>query len=80
MHSKYLEGIVPDLKEGLEKAMAEIEEKGLDVLMPYKVGNLAKPRIFEIAGAVNRLRSLQDKTEIESGQPQLLAFSEATVT
>ena len=51
------------LTEGLEKAMAEIEEKGLDVLMPYKVGNLTKPRIFEIAGAVNRLRSLQIKPQ-----------------
>lgn len=50
------------LKEGLEKAMAEIEEKGLDELMPYKVGNLAKPRLFEIAGAINRLRSLQIKS------------------
>ncbi len=50
------------LKEGLEKVLAEIEEKGLDDLMPYKVGNLAKPRLFEIAGAINRLRSLQIKS------------------
>ncbi|MBI5605656.1 MAG: ABC-ATPase domain-containing protein [Deltaproteobacteria bacterium] len=50
------------LKEGLEKAMDEIEEKGLDELMPYKVGYLAKPRLFEIAGAINRLRSLQIKS------------------
>jgi predicted ABC-class ATPase len=49
------------LREGLEKALAEIDEKGLDILMPYKVGNLAKPRLFEIAAAVNRLRSLQIK-------------------
>lgn len=58
--SKYLAGSA-DLKEGLEKTLAEIEEKGLDDLMPYKVGNLAKPRLFEIAGAINRLRSLQIK-------------------
>lgn len=51
----------PFLKEGLEKTLAEIDEKGLDVLMPYPVGNLVKPRIFEIAGAINRLRSLQVK-------------------
>ena len=44
--------------------MAEIEEKGLDVLMPYKVGNLTKPRLFEIAGAINRLRSLQIKIKL----------------
>jgi predicted ABC-class ATPase len=49
------------LREGLEKALAEVEEKGLDILMPYKVGNLVKPRLFELAGAVNRLRSLQIK-------------------
>jgi len=58
--TKYLENS-PNLNEGLEKALAEIEEKGLDGLMPYKVGNLAKPRLFEIAGAINRLRSLQIK-------------------
>jgi predicted ABC-class ATPase len=58
--SKYLEGSA-HLREGLEKALAEIEEKGLDGLMPYKVGNLVKPRTFEIAGAINRLRSLQIK-------------------
>ncbi|MBA4393582.1 MAG: ATPase [Desulfobacca sp.] len=58
--SKYLEGS-PHLREGLEKALEEIEEKGLDSLMPYKVGNLVKPRSFEIAGAINRLRSLQIK-------------------
>jgi predicted ABC-class ATPase len=50
-----------DLKEGLEKALAEIEEKGLDELMPFKVGNLTAPRLFEIAGAVNRMRSLRIK-------------------
>ncbi|MEW6187030.1 MAG: ABC-ATPase domain-containing protein [Thermodesulfobacteriota bacterium] len=50
-----------DLREGLEKTMAEIEEKGLDTLMPYKVGNLTKPRLFETAAAVNRLRSLKIK-------------------
>jgi predicted ABC-class ATPase len=58
--TKYLEGN-PCLKEGLEKVMAEIDEKGLDVLMPYPVGNLTKPRILEIAGAINRLRSLKVK-------------------
>jgi predicted ABC-class ATPase len=49
------------LREGLEMALAQIEEKGLDELMPYKVGNLVRPRLFEIAAAVNRLRSLQVK-------------------
>lgn len=50
-----------DLKEGLEKAYQELEEKGLDGLLPYKVGNLVMPRLLETAAAVNRLRSLKIK-------------------
>lgn len=34
--------------------------QGLDVLAPaLKAGNFARPRIFEIAAAVNRLRSVR---------------------
>ena len=47
------------LKEGLEKVMRDVEEKGFDVLLPYKVGNLALPRIYEVAGAINRMRCLK---------------------
>ena len=50
-----------NLKEGLEKTFRELEEKGLDDLMPYKAGNLAKPRLLETAEAINRLRSLKIK-------------------
>jgi hypothetical protein len=38
--------------------MQEVEDKGLDILQPFKAGNLALPRIFEVAGAINRMRSL----------------------
>ena len=48
-----------NLKEGLEKAMHDVEEKGFDILLPYKVGNLALPRIYEVAGAINRMRCLK---------------------
>lgn len=48
-----------DLKEGLEKVMRDVKEKGFDVLLPYKVGNLALPRIYEVAGAINRMRCLK---------------------
>ncbi len=48
-----------NLKEGLEKAMRDVEEKGFDILLPYKVGNLALPRIYEVAGAINRMRCLK---------------------
>ena len=48
-----------NLKEGLEKAMHDVEEKGFDILLPYKAGNLALPRIYEVAGAINRMRCLK---------------------
>ena len=47
------------LKEGLRQLAEELELKGLDMLVPYKVGYLARPRIFEIASAINRMRSLR---------------------
>ena len=47
------------LKEGLQKLMTDLQEGGLDILSPYKAGNLAKPRIFELAFAINRMRSLK---------------------
>ncbi len=55
---RYLDHSV-DLFEGLRMAFADLDEKGLDVLIPYKVGNLALPRIFEVAGAINRMRTLR---------------------
>ncbi len=47
------------LKEGLQRLMTDLQEGGLDILSPYKAGDLAKPRIFEIAFAINRMRSLK---------------------
>lgn len=49
------------LREGLTKVMEEVKEKGFDILLPYKVGNLAMPRIYELAGAINRMRTLKIK-------------------
>lgn len=48
-----------NLREGLQRVFRDLEEKGLDVLVPHKVGNLALPRIFEVAGAINRMRTLR---------------------
>jgi predicted ABC-class ATPase len=48
-----------NLGEGLEKVMEDIYERGFDILLPYKLGNLAMPRIYELAGAINRMRSLK---------------------
>jgi len=50
-----------NLKEGLTRVMEGIREKGFDILLPYKAGNLAMPRIFELAGAINRMRTLKIK-------------------
>ncbi len=47
------------LREGLEKMMEEIDEKGMDVLSKFKEGDYARPRLFEVAAAVNRMRSLK---------------------
>jgi len=48
-----------NLGEGLRKVMEDVSEKGLDILLPYKVGNLSMPRIYEVAGAINRMRTLK---------------------
>jgi len=48
-----------DLREGLAGVMEELHEKGFDILLPYKSGNLAMPRIFEVGGAINRMRTLK---------------------
>ena len=47
------------LREGLQHLMEDLEKEGLDILSRSKVGNLAKPRLFEIAFAINRMRSLK---------------------
>jgi predicted ABC-class ATPase len=50
-----------NLREGLIKVMEDVYEKGFDILLPYKVGDLAMPRIYELAGAINRMRTLKVK-------------------
>ena len=46
------------LREGLEQMLAEIAENGFDAFTPYPKADLASPRIFELAGAINRMRTL----------------------
>jgi predicted ABC-class ATPase len=60
------------LAEGLRRAMAEIDEKGLDILAPHPRGDYARPRIFEVAAAVNRLRTLRVKTIASSSEQDRL--------
>lgn len=45
-------GLIGALNQGLQ----DVEEQGLDILFPWKVGHLAVPRLYELAAAANRLR------------------------
>jgi predicted ABC-class ATPase len=50
------------MREVLNALEKDIEQRGLDVISPpgrRKPHNLAKPRIYEIAAAINRIRSLK---------------------
>lgn len=42
--------------EGLKMVLKDVEEKGLDILSPWKTGTLALPRLHEVAAAINRIR------------------------
>lgn len=59
---KYFDG--KSLYEALQLTYGDIEEKGLDVISPFygqHPGNYALPRPYEVAAAINRLRSLKVK-------------------
>ncbi|MCP4041995.1 MAG: ABC-ATPase domain-containing protein, partial [Gammaproteobacteria bacterium] len=47
-----------DLISGLEQLLRDVEERGLDILQPYKTGTLALPRLQEVAAAINRMRGV----------------------
>jgi hypothetical protein len=44
--------------------------QGLDVLAPQLLGNLARPRRYEIAAAINRIRTLQMTQQQQQQQQQ----------
>ena len=48
--------MLPDI---LDKVMEDINSKGLDILTHFPQGDLVMFRRFELAAAINRLRSLQ---------------------
>lgn len=58
--TRYFQGAIP-LAEGLRRALADVDEKGLDILAPLRRGDYARPRIFEVAAALNRMRTLRVK-------------------
>ncbi len=47
------------LREILDRVEAEIDENGLDIICSYLRGDYARPRSFEVAAAINRLRTLR---------------------
>lgn len=47
------------LREGLEMVIGEIDRDCMDILSKFKEGDYARPRLFEVAAAVNRMRSLK---------------------
>ena len=51
------------LGEIMDLVMEDIEEKGLDILSPFPVGDYALPRKFEVAAAMNRLRTIRMRTD-----------------
>lgn len=47
-----------DIITGLQAVFADVERLGPDILSPWKVGNLALPRLHETAAAINRMRGV----------------------
>ena len=47
------------LRTGLRKLEEDLDREGLDLLQPFNTGRLARPRIFEVAFAINRLRTIR---------------------
>ncbi|MCL6560303.1 MAG: ABC-ATPase domain-containing protein [Firmicutes bacterium] len=63
LSSKYVDNQRPLIRL-IQAVFDEIEEKGLDVISPFygkHPGDYAMPRVQEVAGAVNRLRTLAVK-------------------
>jgi predicted ABC-class ATPase len=56
------------LKEVIGRVMEEIDRVGLDGLGPYLTGDLARFRSFELAAAINRMRSLKVRQMNGGGQ------------
>lgn len=57
-YSERYAGTEYPLRDGLEKALNDVDGAGMDLLSRFKEGDYAMPRIFEVAAAVNRMRSL----------------------
>jgi len=47
------------LKDVVDLTMKRLDESGLESLAPYLTGDLARFRSFELAAAINRMRTLK---------------------
>jgi predicted ABC-class ATPase len=59
---RYIDG-TQTLPAILDQVMADIAQKGLDVITPFPQGDLALFRRFELAAAINRVRTLEMKQQ-----------------
>ncbi|MFQ5469535.1 MAG: ABC-ATPase domain-containing protein [Gammaproteobacteria bacterium] len=48
-----------DINDAIELVLNDIKQSGLDIVSPYKVGDLALPRHHEIAATINRIRGIE---------------------
>ena len=56
------------LREIVDAVARDIDQDGLDVLNPRRyIGSYARPRTFEIAAAINRLREMRMEQRLEAG-------------
>lgn len=57
---KYFDGF-RTLRQALEEVERDLDRHGLDIISPFKgkAGDYARPRKYEVAAAINRLRSLE---------------------
>jgi len=73
-HELRANGTVGELLSALER---RVEEEGLEAFLPARYGDLAVPRRFEVAAALNRLRTLRlrdargcSKTPLQAARPR----------
>ena len=58
-YSRKYAGREQSLREGLERVFDDLKQHGFDLLSSRKLGSYAMPRMFEVAAAINRLRTLE---------------------
>jgi predicted ABC-class ATPase len=60
----YMDG-ARSLKEVIDMVMKDLEESGVESLAPYLTGDLARFRSYELAAAINRMRTLMVRQVVD---------------